>query len=144
MKNIFVAKSKTDLERCFSVMHELRPHLNLEEYLSIYEQAHKHDGYEIVFIEQNGSVVAVMGYRFLFDFVRGKHVYIDDLVTSEKVRSLGLGAKLLKYAEEIARHSNCAGLRLCTGIDNHRGVQFYEKHGWQKRAFAYSKKLTSA
>lgn len=138
---LFVAKTKADLERCYPVMKELRPDLNFEDYISIYEEAHRNDGYEIVAIEDGGKILAVMGYRILSDYVRGKHVYVDDLVSSETVRSRGLGAALLKYAEQVAKEMNCRTLRLCTGVENDRGVKFYEKNGWTKRAFAYSKKL---
>jgi len=69
-----------------------------------------------VAIEDGGRIVAVMGYRFLSDFVRGKHVYVDDLVSTESARSKGLGAELLKFAEDVAARSGCKSLRLCTGI----------------------------
>jgi GNAT superfamily N-acetyltransferase len=140
-KSLFLAKTKADLEKCFPVMKELRPHLSFDEYLEIYNEAHSSDGYEIVAIQSEGEIRAVMGYRILSDFVRGKHIYVDDLVSSEGVRSKGLGAQLLKYAESIAEGLGCKSLRLCTGIENERGVQFYEKNGWTKRAYAYTKKL---
>lgn len=140
-KKIFTVSSKEDLERCYPVIKELRPHLSYEEYLNIYEQSQKSDGYELVAIEENHQILAVMGYRYLTDFVRGKHIYIDDLVSTEKARSKGLGAELLKFAEQIAVQNNCAGLRLCTGVENERGVSFYERNGWTKRAYAFTKKL---
>lgn len=142
MSSIFIAKTNNELEKCFPVMKELRPHLNIENYFSIYENAHRTDGYEIVIIEDHGEVQALMGYRILYDYVRGKHVYIDDLVSTEKSRSKGFGAELLKYAENIARQQNCTTLRLCTGLDNSGGIKFYEKHGWSKRSFAYTKKIS--
>ena len=37
--------------------------------------------------------------------------------------------------------TECKSLRLCTGIENERGVNFYERSGWTKRAFAYTKKM---
>lgn len=122
-------------------MKELRPHLSFEEYLSIYDDSHAADGYEIVALEQDGKILAVMGYRFLSDFVRGRHLYVDDLVSSEKVRSKGLGTELLKVAESIAQEKGCHSLRLCTGIDNERGVKFYEGNQWTKRAYAFTKAL---
>jgi len=132
--------SKNELERCYPVMKELRPQLSYEDYLSIYEDSHKADGYEIVAIEDNDQILALMGYRFLSDYVRGRHLYIDDLVTTQKIRSQGLGAELLKLAEFIAKKNGCASLRLCTGIENERGVTFYERNGWRKRSFAFVKK----
>lgn len=140
-KRIFVIKNKSDLDRCFPIMQELRPHLTLESFFTIYDQAHSSDGYEIVGVEVDGKILAVMGYRFLTDYVRGKHVYIDDLVSTETARSQGLGAELLKFAEGIAQHNSCKALRLCTGIENERGVKFYDRNGWTKRAYAYTKKI---
>ena len=123
-------------------MKELRPHLSYEEFVEIYEESNKANGYEIVAIESDGKILALMGYRFLSDYVRGKHVYIDDLVSTESARSQGLGAKLLAYADEIAKQNGCKSLRLCTGVENTRGSQFYEKNGWTKRAYAYTKKAS--
>lgn len=83
-----------------------------------------------------------MGYRIITDFVHGRHLYIDDLVTSEEVRSQGHGATLLKYAEAMAKQKGCSNLRLCTGIDNEGGKRFYEKNSWNLRAVVYKKKLS--
>jgi GNAT superfamily N-acetyltransferase len=135
------AKHKKDLERFYPVMRELRKDLSIEDYMTICEKAHEADGYEIVAIEAGGQVLAVMGYRVLFDFVHGKHLYIDDLVSTESHRSQGLGAKLLKHAEDLAKELGCKGLRLCTGIENEKGKKFYDREGWKLRAVAYKKKL---
>lgn len=124
-------------------MKELRPHLRFEEYLAIYNESHLADGYQIVAIEDEEKNLAVMGYRFLSDFVRGRYLYIDDLVSTVDSRSKGLGSQLLEFAEEIANKNNCKTLRLCTGIDNQRGMKFYESNGWTKRSIAYTKKLVT-
>ncbi|MBK8202518.1 MAG: GNAT family N-acetyltransferase [Bdellovibrionales bacterium] len=136
------AKDKNDLERFYPVMKELRKDLSFEDYMMICKNAHEADGYEIVAIESDNKVLAVMGYRILHDFVHGKHLYIDDLVSTESHRSQGLGAKLLNYAEDIAKELGCRGLRLCTGIENEQGKKFYERHDWKLRAVAYKKKLS--
>lgn len=140
-RKLVIINTKLELEKCFPVMKELRPHLSIEEFLSIYETAHKNDAYEIIAIEENGQTMALMGYRFLYDFVRGKHVYIDDLVTTKNARSRGFGAELLNYAEKMAEQTNCRSLRLCTGLDNEGGIKFYERNKWVQRAIAYVKKI---
>lgn len=139
MSRQFTVKTKADLERCFPVMKELRPHLNIERYIQIYNEAHAADGYEIVAIEEDGKILALMGYRLLSDFVRGKHIYIDDLISSESARSKGYGAKLLQYAESLSKEMNLSTLRLCAALSNDRGMKFYEREGWAKIAFAYTK-----
>ena len=139
--NLVKVNSHLDLERFYPVMKELRKDLSFPDFLSLYEKAHSNDEYEIVGFECNGKIVAAMGYRILYDFVHGKHLYIDDLVSTESLRSKGLGAKLLRYAEQLAKESSCKGLRLCTGIENAKGKKFYERNGWKLRAVAYKKKL---
>lgn len=135
------AKTKKDLEKFYGVMKELRTDLSFSDYLNIYENANAADGYEIVALENDNKVLAVMGYRVLYDFVHGKHLYIDDLVSTESFRSKGLGARLLNHAEDLAKNLGCNGLRLCTGIENEMGKKFYERHGWKLRAVAFKKKL---
>ncbi len=143
MKKIYILKTEAEIERAFPVMKELRPHLSFNGYLEIYKAAHECDDYQIAVLELDGHIVALMGFRFLSDFIRGRHLYIDDLVSSENMRSMGFGKELLKFAEKMADQSNCNVLRLCTGIDNNRGIKFYEDNDWTKKAFAFTKKMST-
>lgn len=135
-----VAKTTQDLESFFPVIKELRPHLSFSDYLKIYDHAHRNDGYEMVALVEDQQILGVVGYRFISDFVRGLHIYIDDLVVSEKVRSQGLGLELLQYAEKVAKESNCTTLRLCAALENERGIRFYDRNNWTRRAYAYVRK----
>lgn len=140
-QQIVIIRSQSELEQVYPLMKELRPHITLQNFLDIYHQSHKTTGYEIAALKQDNQILAIMGYRILFDYVHGKHCYIDDLVSSEKQRSKGYGAKLLKFAEQFAQDNGCTGLRLCTGTENERGKKFYEKNGWNLRAIVYKKKV---
>lgn len=140
-QRIVILRTEIELEQAYPVMKELRPHITLQNFLDIYHQSHKTTGYEIAALKVDNQILAIMGYRILFDYVHGKHCYIDDLVSSEQHRSKGFGAELLKYAEQFSKDQGCTGLRLCTGIDNERGKKFYEKNGWNLRAIVYKKKV---
>jgi RimJ/RimL family protein N-acetyltransferase len=135
------AQIPKDSEKILTLLKELRTELTLPHFIETYKQAHKNDDYQIVFLEEKNEVVALMGYRILYDFVHGKHLYIDDLVTKSDQRSKGYGAKLLTYAEELAAKLNSSGLRLCTGIENEQGKKFYQQNNWQLRAIVYKKKV---
>ncbi len=140
-------KSITDIDSAFTLMLQLRPHISLDQFRTIYQAAHKADEYTLYGYFTNESsksnqLVGLMGIRTLFDYVHGKHLYIDDLVVDEKFRSSGIGKKLLEFSEELARKENCTGLRLCTGVDNKDGMRFYEREKWNQRAVVYKKKLT--
>lgn len=130
-----------DLEKAFPVIHELRTHIDLDEFKRVVSLAHAADGYRLVAREEHRKIKAVMGYRILHDLVHGSHLYIDDLVTTKDSRSEGHGAELLKWAEAEARRLGMSGLRLNTGIENEAAKRFYEREGWQARAVAYKKKV---
>jgi len=138
---ILELKTPEALERAFPVLRELREGLSFEDFTFLHDQAKAHDDYRLVGVFEAGHCIAVMGYRILFDFVHGKHLYIDDLVVTAEHRSSGLGAKLLQHAEGLAKETQCKGLRLCTGVDRKDSQRFYENNGWVARAVAYKKVL---
>ncbi len=135
-QRIFIAKSEEELARLYPIFIELRTGLSYPNYLAIYQQAHTVNGLTMVGLEREGEVVAVMGYRMLIDFTHGKHLYIDDLVTTAHLRSQGLGEQLLAYAKEQAHALGCRSIRLCTGIDNLLAQKFYQKHQMEIKAVA--------
>lgn len=141
--DIHEIKDRAGYERAFPVMKELRTHIDMDMFTSVIEAAHSEGGYRLVAIERGDQILALMGYRILTDFVHGRHLYVDDLVTTKDHRSAGHGARLLKYAEARARELDCVGLRLCTGIENEAGKRFYEREGWALRAVAFKKKLAA-
>ena len=132
-----------DLARAFEVIKELRPHLTVDEFSRLVKLAVAADGYRLIAREVGGQLLAVMGYRILHDLAHGSHLYVDDLVSLDHVRSQGHGAELLRYAEAEARRLGLSGLRLCTGVENSEARRFYEREGWEARSVAYKKKATT-
>ena len=138
---IHTAQTQADLEHFYPLLTELRPNLTFDKFLDTYYNAQKNDQYELVGFLDGEEVIALIGYRILYDFVRGRHLYIDDLITNKNFRSKGAGAFVLQFAEDKARELNCVGgMRLCAVLENERGIQFYEKNGWKARALAFVKK----
>lgn len=123
----FIPYSPSRSHEFFELLKQLRPHLTYEKFQELFQEAQKTGGYELIAIESENKLAGLMGHRVICDFVHGRHLYIDDLVTSEEVRSKGYGAILLKHAEDIAKEKSCTNLRLCTGIENEGGKRFYEK-----------------
>jgi hypothetical protein len=72
MKKIEVTEAKTDREilSCFDVMNELRTQLKREEFLQTV-RAMEVDGYRLAFIEDEGDVVAVAGFRIYSNLFMG-------------------------------------------------------------------------
>lgn len=126
-------------ETVYPLMKLLRPHVDWDNFMELYLSARRHDDYTMVAELDGDKPLGVMGYRVLYDYVHGKHLYIDDLVIAPEMRSKGLGAAMLKFAERVAKEKGCQGLRLCTGTENEAGIRFYQREGWTLRAHAFKK-----
>lgn len=134
--------TKEELAQGYQILRELRKDLSFETFEFIHQKASLMDDYTLIGGYLEEKLVAVMGYRIQYDFVRGKYLYIDDLVTSESVRSMGLGAKMLAHAETIAKKQECSVLRLCAHVDNLSGQKFYDREKWDRRAIVFIKRIT--
>lgn len=133
--------SHEQMQLAYNVLRELRPALSFADFLQLSRAAKTHDDYKIFCMINEGRCEAYLGFRFLYDFVHGKHLYVDDLIVTEKLRSKKMGAELLQFAEQAAKNNGCTKLRLCTGVDNDRGKTFYENNDWELRAVVYKKTL---
>jgi GNAT superfamily N-acetyltransferase len=124
MRRIDLARSETEIERCFPVMVELRPHLWRGEFVGRVRRQQK-DGYQLAFLEEEGRVVSVAGFRMSERLVSGKILYVDDLVTAESERSKGYGEALFDWLVACARASGCEVLELDSGVQRFGAHRFY-------------------
>jgi GNAT superfamily N-acetyltransferase len=142
MNKIEVTEAKTDREilSCFDVMNELRTQLKREEFLQTV-RAMEVDGYRLAFIEDEGDVVAVAGFRIYSNLFMGKHLYVDDLVTSASARSKGFGELTLNYLREKAVAAGCNFYRLDSGTARSQAHKFYFNQGFSISSFSFSEQL---
>lgn len=144
-----ILQSQEELQEGFKILRELRPHLNEEQFFDSYRAIrepiqgdYEQERYRLIgaFLpEPDRGLVGLMGCRVLTDFVHGRHLYIDDLVVTEKYRSHGIGAQLLRFAQGISEQLRCSGMRLATGVQNSGGMKFYEREGWALKSVTYKK-----
>src|SRR5437660_11735166 len=100
---IAIATTPEQIRRCHPVMRELRLLFQeSEQFVERVLRQHK-EGYRLAFLESEGEVCAVDGYRFLESLFSGKFLYIDDLVARESNWSRGFGGALLGWVRTQAR-----------------------------------------
>ena len=123
--HIGIAQTAEDIRRCFPVMRELRPHFDdVDKFVERVERQQQ-EGYLLAFVEADGEVRAVAGYRFLESLFSGKFLYVDDLVTRSTDRSSGFGGQLLDWLIEQARAHGCEQLELDSGVQRFDAHRFY-------------------
>ena len=137
-----IASSDAEIEKCYPVMAELRPHIAEDGFLDLVREMEV-DGYRLAYLEDAGAVSAVAGYRIYRNLFLGKHLYVDDLVTSNQQRSRGHGAQLLGYLRDLAIAEDCAYLHLDSGTQRHDAHRFYFREGMSIACYHFIENLTA-
>jgi GNAT superfamily N-acetyltransferase len=125
MLQVRVAETDADVERCYPVMMQLRPHLTRESLVAQVRRQREREGYQLVYVEDEGQVRALAGFRFQEMLARGWHMYVDDLVTDETGRSRGYGAFLMDWLVARAGEEGCDNLDLDSGVQRFAAHRFY-------------------
>ena len=140
MYSIAVATTADEIESCYPVMSQLRPHIPFENFARLI-QSQMDNGYQLAYISDGQDALAVAGFRVLTNLAWGKFLYVDDLVTSEKSRSKGIGKLLLQWLRKEAKHRGCQELHLDSGIQRKDAHRFYEREGMEMTSYHFMNKL---
>src|SRR6266849_8119952 len=124
-RRIVIATTRTEIQRCHPVMRELRPQFQNEEQFVERVLRQQKQGYLLAFLESEGAVCAVAGYRFLESLFSGKFLYLDDQVTRESDRSRGFGGEFLDWLIKQAAEHGCENLELDSGVQRFDAHRFY-------------------
>jgi GNAT superfamily N-acetyltransferase len=136
------AETDQEVMRCHALMHQLRPHLSTaEEFVQRYQRQAR-DGYRLLVRWLGGEPVALAGYRLTENFIHGRHLYVDDLVSDAAMRGHGHGAELLGCLKAEARDHGCGQLVLDSGLSNVLAHRFYYRQGLLGKALHFSMDLS--
>jgi glucosamine-phosphate N-acetyltransferase len=69
----------------------------------------------------------------------GLVAWVDELVVEAECRNRGIGRKLLQRLGELAREKGCLAMELDSAFRRIEAHAFYERLGFEKRAFLFSK-----
>jgi len=90
---------------------------------------------------EGGAVRGVAVYRVGENTFEGLHLYVDDLVTDEKLRSRGVGRALLEHLQGLARAADCEACTLESGTQRVQAHKFYFREGMVVSSFHFRKPL---
>jgi len=87
------------------------------------------------------AVRGVAVYRINENTFEGLHLYVDDLVTDEKLRSRGVGHALMEHLQALARAARCEATTLDSGTQRSQAHKFYFREGMVVSSFHFRKPL---
>lgn len=123
---IKLAETVSDIAACFPVMAQLRQHLQADTFVAQIQALMAH-GYQLAFLEDAGAVVSVAGFKLDHNLYAGKYLYIEDLVTCEKMRGKGYGEQMMHWLKAYAKTQQCQVLHLDSGVQRFAAHRFYLK-----------------
>lgn len=134
------AETDEEIENCYAVMAQLRPHLSLENFVTQVKRQMNDSNFQLVYLFEN-EINAVAGIRIAEWLARGKSLEIEDLVSKENERSKGFGGALFDWIIEYGKRENCVEVRLVSGVTRFRAHKFYLKKGMIIDAHFFSLEL---
>ncbi|MBS1600222.1 MAG: GNAT family N-acetyltransferase [Bacteroidetes bacterium] len=137
---IKIAKTESDILKCWDVIKALRPHLDKNVFVSTVT-AMINEGYTLAFIEEDGIAVAAIGYRYLQLLYNGKQYYIDDLSTLPGYRGKGYAGMLLDYVETKAKEKGFNVVTLDSGYQRFDAHRLYLNKGFVISCHHFSKTI---
>jgi len=138
---ISIAATDAEIDACFSVMRELRPHIPEQQFVSRV-RSQEGAGYGLAYLVDSDAPLAIAGFRMVENLAWGRFMYIDDLVTLEAHRSMGYGTALLAWLEGYALNNGCTQIHLDSAFSREDAYRFYDRVGIVKTGFHFAKELT--
>jgi GNAT superfamily N-acetyltransferase len=119
---------RTDAEIAFAfpLMSALRDRIRAETFVDEVRRQ-QCQGYELVGAFDDATLVALAGVRRSHTLSRGEHLFVDDLVTDERVRGKGHGAAVLRW---VAARAASEGIFLLYLDSRATARGFYDKAGF--------------
>ena len=121
---IVLAKEDHEIQSCYPVMAELRPHVPSDEFLARVKRQAEIAGYKIAYLI-DGEIKAVAGFRISECLAWGRFLWVDDLVAKSGDRSKGYGGALFDWLVEYATEQGCEQLHLDSRVQRFDAHRFY-------------------
>lgn len=89
-----------------------------------------------------GKVIGFCSIAYVNNFWQeGRIAYIYAMIVDDSLRGQGIGTRLLAEAGTLARMAGRKKIELDSGFQREGAHKFYEKNGYMKRAFLFSKDI---
>ena len=137
MVKIIESNSQEKFQAACQVMGELRVHLTTDELADCITRQMA-TGYHLIVAMNDQDVLGAAGFWMGFKIAWGKHIYVDDLDTTDNQRSAGVGTELLDWIKEYALANSCTQLHLDSGVQRFSAHKFYLRNGFRIASHHFS------
>ena len=135
MKTTIRRATREDMPFVFALIKELADYENESEQVETSAKELGRDGFcknplfKVVLAEVDGDVAGMVFYYFGYSTWKGKMLYIEDIVVTERLRRNGIGKQLFDFMRREARKENAKQIRFHVLDWNEPAINFYKKNG---------------
>lgn len=128
------AGKKEDLPRVLELIKELAGYLKeaeaVKNTLAAMERDAfgKHPLFGFFVAERDGAIIGTAIYYYRYSTWKGKQIYLEDLIVTEKERGKGTGKKLFDKTVEKGKETACSGMGWNVLEWNAPAIDFYKKN----------------
>lgn len=127
----------TDLRAVWPLVSQLRPEFDQARFLAQMHRQIAQGCRATVLYDAEGTPRAFACWRVMEMLAVGLHVYVDDLIVDQNVRSQGYGKTMLDWLKAEARRLGCARLQLDSGTQRQDAHAFYLRERLRIEAFHF-------
>jgi Acetyltransferases len=130
-----------DFDAVLPLFHQLWPNKEIEgaELKKVFQRGADSERDELFCAEINGEIIGFCAYAIINNLWQEGYIsYIYAMVVDEKLRGQGIGTSLINEAVSRSRAQGMKRIELDSGFPREQAHKFYEKLGFEKRAFLFS------
>jgi GNAT superfamily N-acetyltransferase len=135
MDNVIIREgTREDLQCVLELIKELAFFENASDQVSNTIEQMEQDGfglnpiYGFFVVVKDGRIVGLSLYYFRYSTWKGKRLYLEDIIVTEKERGNGLGKLLFEKTMKFALEKNCTGIMWQVLEWNKPAIEFYKKY----------------
>ncbi len=137
---IIELKTTADFAPALRLLKQLNPTMTKQKFASCLKKMLP-QGYRCIAYVEKGKYVGICGFWHGTRFWCGDFIDLDNVVVDEKIRSKGVGKKMLDWVEKEAKRLKCDQLGLDCYTTHHAAHRFYFREGYIIRGYHFTKAL---
>jgi GNAT superfamily N-acetyltransferase len=144
MKAIVQAVCKENFDEVYLLFEQLWPNkvLNKVELKRVFDRGVESEADELFCAKINSKIIGFCAYAIVNNFWQEGYIsYVYAMVVDERYRGQGIGTDLICEAINKSKECGFKRIELDSGFPREKAHKFYEKLGFEKRAYLFSKIL---
>lgn len=128
--------TKEEMLTSFPLIKEMYPNITQEAYSDELDLMIPNNYKQVIVLQEN-EMLGISGYWVGNKLWCGKYLELDNVFTSSKHRSKGVGDLIFQHLENKAKELNCTMLALDSYTDNFKAHKFFYDKGYIPRGFHF-------